>query len=210
MNQNSANSLLISCINFDFTLSVSIILSIIGLIGNSTSIFIITKEQFRRASLFRYLAFSLINDTFVLVTMWLYTLPVVFQMTSLGCKLTQYFGFLFYQVCPWIIVAGSIDRVFSVKFPTKYKFRTKLKFQILIITIIFVIVMFLNIPLYLNYDIQTQLNQTICTINNNHIQFYTDLASFLVSVIIPFIIMIVCTSTIGLHMIKNKKKVITK
>ena len=198
MNQNSANSLLISCINFDFTLSVSIILSIIGLIGNSTSIFIITKEQFRRASLFRYLAFSLINDTFVLVTMWLYTLPVVFQMTSLGCKLTQYFGFLFYQVCPWIIVAGSIDRVFSVKFPTKYKFRTKLKFQIF------------YMPLYLNYDIQTQLNQTICTINNNHIQFYTDLASFLVSVIIPFIIMIVCTSTIGLHMIKNKKKVITK
>jgi hypothetical protein len=119
------NSTLISQINFNLTLSTSIIFSVIGLIGNSLSVFIIIKKQFRRVSFFRYLAFSIINDTIVLITMWLYTIPDYFQTSSIGCKLTQYFGFLFYQFCPWIEVVSSIDRVISVKYPTKYKFRTK-------------------------------------------------------------------------------------
>jgi hypothetical protein len=198
------NSTLISQINFNLTLSTSIIFSVFGLIGNSLSVFIIIKKQFRRVSFFRYLAFSIINDTIVLITMWLYTIPDYFQTSSIGCKLTQYFGFLFYQFCPWIEVVSSIDRVISVKYPTKYKFRTKLKYQILISSILFAIMVFLNIPLYWYYDIEVQQDKTICTINNVQTQFYVDLASFLVTVIIPFIIMITCTSIIGHIMIKRK------
>ena len=201
---------LIETINYNFILSYSIMLTIVGIIGNSIVFYILTRPKFRNIPIFRYLIVSMVNDTINLITMWPFTLPISFNMNtiSINCKLIQYFGYLFYQFCPWIIVVSSLDRLASIKFPTKFQFRKKLKFQAGVLTIIFIFLVFINIPFYFYYDIINISDETLCTTSDRYTQFYIDLANFLVSTIVPFFLMVLCTVIIAYHIIKNKNKLL--
>jgi hypothetical protein len=138
-------------IHYYFNLTTAITISIIGLVGNTLVFYILTRPKFLKQSIFRYFLVTTGNNSFVLLTMWFYCMPDLFLMNSnsLSCKLTQYFGYLFYQFCPWIIVLNSFDRYLSVHFPTKFEFRTKLKYQVLALSIIFFNVKFDRFSIFL-------------------------------------------------------------
>ena len=211
MNSSEDSSLimLINSINSKFSLIAAIVLTIVGVIGNPIVFFILTKSRFRNVSIFRYSIVSVVNDSFVLITMWPYNFPEAFQMntSSISCKLSQYFGYLFYQFCSWIIVLSSIDRLLSVKYATRFQFRNKLKYQALALSVIFVVILFLDIPFYSYFDIHVQSNNsTLCATNDIFIQFYIDLTNLLISTIIPFFIMVLCTILIGHTLITQKSR----
>ena len=199
---------LVNEINNYLNLVAAISLSTIGLIGNIMILLILTKRKFRNVSIFRYSIVSAVNDTLVLATMWPFCLPNGFHMNtySINCKLIQYFGYLFYQFCPWIIVVSAIDRLLSVKYPTRFLFRTKIRFQATILSSIFITLVLIDIPFYMVYDIQVNGNETYCGSSDIKSQFYIDISSSLISTIIPFASMIFSTTIIGHHFLIKKKQ----
>ena len=124
MNNETVQNIGSTSTDYKFNLAATIVLTIIGFIGNTIVLYILARPKFLNVTIFRYFIVSSINDLFELMTMWCYSLPDVFQVNqnSMSCKLVQYFVYLFYQFCPWIIVLSSIDRFLSVFYPMRFKF----------------------------------------------------------------------------------------
>ena len=114
--ENSNNNEIMDKIQLELTLISSVVLTVIGLFGNLLVVYILRKPQFSNKSIFRYLVATSINNCLVLMTLWPYTLSGVYVnfISSISCKFIQYFGYLFYLVCPGILVINSIDRLISV------------------------------------------------------------------------------------------------
>lgn len=149
----------------------------------------------------------MINDCFVLVTMWFYTSPNIFQMTSMSCKWSNYLSSLTYNYSGWIVTLSLIDRLVTVKSPTKFKSRNRFKFQTLALVIILSIIALFAIPFYIYFDIYSLSNQTKCTTNDPKIQFHVELSGALIGVLIPFFLMITISAMIGRCLIKKNKNV---
>lgn len=192
-----------------FYLTSSIVITTVGLIGNLLSLYILSKPQFRDISFFRYLIVTMANDIINLATWWPSILPYQTNTDSVSCKLVTFFGYLFYQFCPWIIVVSSIDRLLSVKYPAKFRFRTKLKYQAALLSVIFGVLVLLNVPFYSYFDIYSISDETTeCSTGDSHIQINLDFAVLLISTVIPFIIMVVCSSVIGRTLITNRARLL--
>ena len=198
---------MIDNIDYQFTLITSIILTIVGFIGNSLTVFIMAKPKMRNISMFRYLIVSMVNDCWVLVTMWFCTFSEAFQNSSISCKWTNYIEYLNYNYSGWIVVVSLADRLITVKFPYKFMFRNQLKFQVFVLLVIYIILIFLNIPFYIYYDIDDLSNQSICEINDPNTGFYVELSGALMGVIIPFILMLIISSLIGRFLTKKGKSI---
>ncbi len=209
INNNTAE--FIKNIHYYFNLTTAITMSVIGLVGNTLVFYILTRPKFLKQSIFRYFLVSTGNNSFVLLTMWLYCMPDLFLMNSnsLSCKLTQYFGYLFYQFCPWIIVLNSFDRYLSVHFPTKFEFRTKLKYQVLALSIIFSLLSLIDLVFFFYYDLQISSNDITlrtCSTSGVFIAFCIDLANLLISTIIPFILMLFFSISTGFYLMDRKSR----
>ena len=214
--ENSNNNEIMDKIQLELTLISSVVLTVIGLFGNLLVVYILRKPQFSNKSIFRYLVATSINNCLVLMTLWPYTLSGVYVnfISSISCKFIQYFGYLFYLVCPGILVINSIDRLISVKYPTRYKFRKRKKFQLFVLLTIFICMIILNIPFYLYNDVNTDNPiRSICSITDPHIKYNIDQIFSLITLFIPFIItvlsMVLIRNHLSLHrnlFLQNRKK----
>jgi hypothetical protein len=120
--------------------------------------------------------------------------------------LSQYFVFLFYDFSGWIVVISLLDRFVSVKYPKKFKFRSSFKYQAIIVSLIFLILILIHVPFYLFYDVYGSNETSSCTVDNIYTSYYLNLLSFLVGIMLPFLIMIVLTILTGHHLVKGKRK----
>ena len=193
-----------------FNIVAAIVLTTIGLIGNSLVLYIITRPQFLKVALFRYLIVATIFDTINFLFIWPSDLPEAFYMNKYAiiCKLYQYLSYMAYQFSIWIIVLSSVDRYLAVKFPTKFKIRNKFKYQAIAMVTIFVILLLIDIPYLMYYDIYGDSNETYCGYNPESISlgFYMDLLNSFISSIVPFIIIMLTTALIAHHLITKKLK----
>ena len=100
---------------------IPIVLSVIGIFGDSMVFYIMTRPKFLKESIFRYFIVSEIFSSFQLVLSWFYTLrhiPLLssFFFNTYLCKIFIYFLFTCYQCYPWISVLNSIDQLLSLKY----------------------------------------------------------------------------------------------
>lgn len=199
-------------IEHHFNLISSILLTAIGLVGNTIVIFILLQKQFRKVSLFRYLIMATIIDTLNFLFIWPANHPNFFYLNRIPiiCKLFQYLSYVVYQLSVWIIVLSSIDRFLAVKYSHKFHSRNKFKYQSGAVFIIFVVLMLVDIPFFLSYDVYEHGNETFCGYNPSSISigFYMDLLNSFISTFVPFVLMILSTFIIGHHLIKHKTKLI--
>ena len=189
-----------------FNFITSVIMTSIGLLGNSLSIYIMSRPKLRDITIFRYLMVAMVNDSLVLGTMWISTLPYIFLSDSLSCKISTYFAYLFQSFSGWILVVSLTDRLISVKYPTKFKFRNVFKYQSLIFITIFTIICLLYVPFSLYFDMYESSNQTSCLTADDQTNFYLNVCSFLIGILFPFILMILLAALIGYQLIKNKRR----
>ena len=194
-------------INHQFTLISSIVLTVVGFIGNSITIMIVARPEMRNISMFRYLLASMVNDCLVLMTMWLFNFPEIFINDSISCKWNTYLEYLNFNYSGWIVVVSLADRFITVKYPNKFLFRNQFKFQALVLLLIFFILVMLNIPFYAFYDYYSSSNKTICRTNERETEFYVQLSSALIGVIMPFFLMIIFSFLIGRCLLKKSRNI---
>lgn len=189
---------------FDVNFISTIILTVIGAIGNLLVIFVFTRPQFLKVSMFRYLIVATISNTINLLANWPSVYPDFFYVNklSISCKIFYYFFYVPYQVSPWILSLTSIDRYLKVKYPTTLQFRNNFKYQLMAIIGIIVLISLINIPIYIYHDVEANNG---CLTTDNTVQVYLDILNALLGVIIPFVIMAVTTFLIGHELIKKKK-----
>ena len=75
-----------------YNFSASILFTVIGIVGNTIVIFILTKPRFRKESTFRFLIISTIASSIKLLTTWSITFYETVLIDDLKCKILSYLG----------------------------------------------------------------------------------------------------------------------
>ena len=116
------------------------------------------------------------------------------------CKISTYLFYLNYEFINSSIALNSLDRFFSLKYPLDFKFRKTFKFYFLISFLNFIFSAIAYSPLL--YFISNADN---CNINDEKHLFWFSTGNFIISIIIPFTTMTVCTCLVGHHLLKEEK-----
>ena len=93
----------------------------IGLVGNTLSFLVMIKPNNRKMSTCNYMAAISINDNAMVIKgfhYWLYSIKV-FKMSSIECKLADYFILLILQNGTYQVLAMTIDKYIAIKWPHK-------------------------------------------------------------------------------------------
>jgi hypothetical protein len=184
-----------------FNLVSSIVVTIFALIGNSTVIIILTKPKFQKEPIFRYLIIGTIFDTLYAILVWPSTYPDFFSINrfEITCKIFYYINDITGTFCSWINVLVTIDTLILAKYSSRFKFRENPKCQIIILLIIFLISCLINLAdiFYLSLK-----RDGICAGSSYESSFILNLIFSILSVFIPFSIVIL-TSCISFHHLKK-------
>jgi hypothetical protein len=188
----------------DLTLYSSILITVAGILGNSLILLVISKKEFRRVPMFRFLICSTISDTITLFFLWGSVFHELVRRDSdnISCKLFSVLNYLFYHLSTYIMVLCSIERVISLKIPD-LKFFKKFKNQFLLILIIFILLIVLNLPSYFFNTVAIISNDTWCVYVENipYIDFYVDLYLSIISAFLPFLLMAGCSALVAHHLL---------
>jgi hypothetical protein len=169
----------------------SIIFTIIAIFGNTISIYIFTRKKFLKESIFRYFLVSEITCSIGLIFLWIFNIGN--YPSDLACKLFTWFLYSTYDYIPWISVLNSIDLLVTSKYPFNFKFIKKFKYQALMLSTVLIMIIVINIPRYL-LDIKTENNS--CKLPTKMIGFTIYSVDLIISTIIPFSIIFLCSSQI--------------
>ena len=167
--------------------------------------YILTRSKFLKESIYRYFLASEIVATLSLLFLWLYNIPILihWDVPLVYCQIYELITFALFQLYPWISVLNSIDRILSLKYPTKLTFMKEFKYQLLAISCLFCSFLLLSIPRFLFNE---KSNVTLCVISNSQAGFYMSLENLIVSNLIPFFIMILSTCIIIHYFITQKRR----
>lgn len=197
-----------------------IILSVISTIGNSISIMIFSSQSFKNNGSGFLLKLKALVDT---LNVYIGTLRYTYKgLTDVDLKNRSQFWFYFlgngvYTIdafSSWLNVFLSLDRVFLVFRPLIYKKLTQRKLfhcQLAIVLIAFSIVSLLNFIALLDF-FHTKLNTSNNT-NESGLNYSTNYSTFtdaihlLISLIIPFCIMALCSYVFINQLIKSRLNV---
>ena len=191
---------------FDSTVSLSLLcFSVISLMLNSLSVYILTRAKFLKESMFRYFLVNELVSTFGLSIVWLHLIPLItnWDIPLIFCPFHELVLYTCNSFYPWISVLNSIDRLLSLKYHGRFKFIKKFKYQFLAISLIFISSILINIPrlFYSGFS-----NVTICFINDFQIGLYVNTSNLFLSVLVPFFIMLYSTIAILYYMITQKRR----
>ena len=181
----------------------SVILTFIAIVGNSLVFYILTRPKFLKESIFRYFIASEIVASTKVIVLWIYSIPnfINWKVPDIFCKLFMCLVYVTYDLYPWISVINSIDRFISLKYPSRFLWTKKFQFQSLTIVIMLILLILINSVRYF-YSISSK--STVCEIASKEKGFYINLVNMLISSVIPFLIMLLCTFLIFYHLISQK------
>jgi hypothetical protein len=111
-----------------------------------------------------------------------------------SCKILEYTMYVLYGFYPLISSLISVDRLLSIRFPTKFEFRKNLKFQATLVAGVFVFSLIINVPfsIYFEKVNPTNISTKFCDIVNHLNGFNLYLIYILVLHGIPFLINSAC------------------
>ncbi|RNA29071.1 hypothetical protein BpHYR1_040832 [Brachionus plicatilis] len=105
----------------------SLVLIPIGIVLNFTQMMILLRKRFLMSIMAMYYQLISIYNILILIVTWFYfmsksDLTKIDFITDIGCKLLSFFFRLAYQICSWLNVLVTLDRLIFIVFSTKFKF----------------------------------------------------------------------------------------
>ena len=190
-----------SIVNDTFGFVSSVTMTTIAIIGNTAVILILSKKEFRKEPLFRYLFVCTIFDILNVCLIW----PSLFQnqlrISKLiwACLSYYYFNTVIGVFISWIQALVTLDTLILVKYP-KSQFRKNYKYQIFILLIIFFASCLASMPYIFYLDVKNGW----CTGLSILVSFYLNFYFTIISIIIPFILIFGGSLATFLHLRKTQ------
>ena len=146
-----------------YIISSSGLLTIVGIIGNSIVLYIITRKGFIKETMFRYYIVVQVVDILGLIMIWFWYVPIFFGfgVSDLFCKIVEYILYIMYSFYSWVNLLTSTDRLLSVMYPHDFLIRKAFKFQALAVATLFIFSIMINVP---NFLFHSKSNFTFCGI----------------------------------------------
>ena len=216
-----------------FQIALPIII-LIGVLLNPICFYIYSKKAFSKSTTGFYLQVLSITDLLAILPATFYFMIYAFDINlmlvdSCSCKLIVFFLYAPQAVSAWFEALVSIDRAFSIAFPSRFTFREKRKFQLSLTAFIILYNYIYYCPILVffhkeDFSDSGYMNQTANMTTMGYVDptasascdsdetYYTTLSwmDLISSTILPFSTMIVSTIVINNHLAKSRKKVIMK
>ena len=149
-----------SAINLELSLwiwkIVSMILIVIGTVGNIITIIVLLRQKLRRVSSTMYLLALAINDLLVLhfglLRHWIWKTHKLDVRPHLHCGFHVWLVYTTVAYSSWILVALTIERVVSVKFPVYAKNGFSRKSAVIVLTALFVTIAVINSHMLFSWE----------------------------------------------------------
>ena len=176
---------------------------LIGLVTNSLTFIIFSRQRFQNTIFSTYFRFYLAIETLSIFFPITKILELNFdiklgEISKFTCKLRLFISYVNFPIASWILVSISLDRYLSIVFPTKFLYRKKPIFQLIISLFIIGFNVCLYTPIWIDFS---QITQSINETNKSDmfaIKCSTDhkwinLIDLFYSTVIPFLFMICFT-----------------
>lgn len=196
----------------------SIVIIIVGLIGNSLTIFVFSQKRFRTNSSHVYLLCLAVNDSLFLVIHFFEDIirtikDIYLQNTNLNllikilnitdqyetaCRLINYLRYFLRFISAYIVVTFTLQRLSIVYRPLSRNFKSK-KSAWNTVIIIVCISNVINIWVPFLFELQQNESGTVyCDINKTYktVYFQTNIAYICMIMLIPMLTIFICNSLI--------------
>lgn len=194
----------------------SFVLIPIGIFLNFTQMLILLRRRFLISIMAMYYQLISIYNIFILIVTWFNFMSKssftnIDFITDIGCKLLAFFFRLALQICSWLNVLVTLDRLIFIVFSTKFKFwRSKRNILILFFFSHFFF-MAVNIPNFFFNSISRSTNlsnQTfetkVCTASLE-IFLIRSITSQVIGIYVPFGLMVILNVFLIYKVIESKK-----
>ena len=197
-----------------------VVLILIGAVMN-TGVIVIFMRKSMRNTLSRNLFCALaLNQTFALYATFPFNLEAygirLLTLNYLLCKALTFLTFFFCAMSSWLLVLVSLERLFFVNYKQIKVFK-QVWFQWLVMCV----VLAWNCLVYSSYsnfnnievqNVQNNSNYTndFCTIHDPEALFLWSLIDLLNSLLVPFMLMIICSTGISLSIYRTKQALSTR
>jgi hypothetical protein len=123
-----------SIINDTLSFESPVMITTISIIGNTAVILILSKQEYRKEPLFRYLITATIFDTVNAIMIWPANYLDIFMINQIdwSYKVYKFSNNMLATFSSYMNNLTSIDTLMIVKYPTKFQFRKTYKYQIFI------------------------------------------------------------------------------
>jgi hypothetical protein len=210
MDWNSINSIAIEYLAFIST--STLVLIIIGVLGNIISIAIFKSTEYKKLPETVYLIASCVMNIITILYLPIMYLSPIWIMTSITCKLYPGAFNLIIKIQAWIVAIGSFDRMVTTVKPHSFKWKNNLKIQLISIFTILIIIGLESFPVvyYLDPFTNPKNNITSCTypaaLKLSWIIDYYKYEYLVFRVVLPFFIMLISSIIITWKMCRMKNQ----
>ena len=133
-----------------------------------------------------------------------------FLVSSIMCKILKYFYYIYDSIPPMLIVYISIERYVSITYPSKKLLLRKKKTQLiyLISVMAYVFTSYVFVLFYIDIiPVDSTSNMTLkCSFNDSYVEHVIEYIDLIVSLLIPFILMIFCTILLTYRIVHSRRK----
>ena len=194
------------------------IIFIVGIVGNTLGIFILLRKKLEKIGPRNMYIYLLVSDWIFLLFMVINYFTYGFEMdiTILSkyiCKIYWYLNYFLAPVSPWILIYISVDKVISIKYPSKRFFLRKTTNQFIYLLVIIVYNSFFYVPVSYYFNIiktySNETNRTITTCDyidaeKRQLINYMDTGN---RIILPVLIITICSITLFVSIIRIRVRI---
>jgi len=128
-------------------------------------------------------------------------------ISSIGCKIWNFFSYGLDALSPWCLVYISVEKFIAIAYPAKRFIFKRKRNQIifLVVLILFNIVYRLNVPF--SYDLENIDNITFCNFINNEWQTIISAMDIVNCLLVPFLLMLLFSILLIVTIFNSRSRV---
>ena len=180
----------------------SIIPVVLGLVGNTLVMVLMSDVKFSTLSYPVYLKFLAVADSFVLIvaafreSLRLFTSPFLVGTNSIVCAITRFSINATTMASPWLVVGLTVDRFFCVVFPLKRHQLCTRKIATITCSCISLISVTLSLPLLFGSKLLPVY--VLCGVHDDFLEYFTFMR-LLINSNIPCLFILIFNIVIVIH-----------
>jgi len=202
---------------FVFYLMTPIALSL-GFFGNTMGILVLMRKKMQKIGPVYIYRFMFISDSIFMLQMinpfllYIYGRNLM-TLSEISCKLISYLAFGLFSLTPMLLIYISIEKLISIKYPTKKFLMRKKKWQFRFTLFMIIAGLITFLPSFFFSGIITttssnNLTSTLCTFKSAFGQQVVSITNLVIRVFIAYGVMTLCSVLLLISIFQMRKRIV--